>query len=317
MKTQNVLVFAVKLWLFNYIFTFIDLSVQNNIIKSRKCVECNDRLIDQKRNWFTRRFSEKDTKDYLYINYKEAYGIRFDPNSLQRLQRLQTTDNTLDDAALGNVDTGSGTMVEMSPAGMLPEGNNSTEVPIESPEMEIMNMTAVPATTVETLPTMAPTESAAIPVTSSTPLSTTMTAPSKRPGGSFPFLGTVKPLRSNVTNVMQPTSTLRDTLDFIRTRLKQLFTSGLNLNIPISNGQRFLSVFNVINLESVPCTSTQPLITEMSGVCYHDYDCSQKGGTAIDACADGLGVCCICKSSHFKRICKNYSAIQKKIISFS
>lgn len=292
MKTYNVLVLAVKLWLFSLIFTLIDLNGRSDNVKIGMYVECNSRVSADGTNWFNRRFSEKNTKDFLYINYKQAYGIRFDPNSINR-RYFQSTESTPEDAIPDNSGIGSGTIEEMSPDAMPSEASNSTENSIQSPEMEMM--TEVPPTTVATSSEMTTTESSMlVPSSSPTAPATSMASPTKRSGGSFPFLGTVKPLRTNNTNAVQPTSSLRQTLNLLKTRLKQMFKSGLK--IPISHGERFLSVFNVINLENVPCTSTQPMITEISGICYEDYDCSRKGGTAIDTCADGFGVCCICKN---------------------
>ena len=44
------------------------------------------------------------------------------------------------------------------------------------------------------------------------------------------------------------------------------------------------------SLQNEPCQGTT-----RNGTCYAQNECSDKGGTSSGSCADGYGVCCICK----------------------
>lgn len=315
--------FLLQFWLFNYSFTFIELNGQKSDVLNNKCLEssyCNNTLLKivngrnstikhnfdrigsnqyPYRNKKSINLPENENKEYLYINYKEAYGIRFEPNSIPK-RLLQITNNESDDSGPSTNDIGSSPVMGTADT---ENGNDSSDLIPPNVPMEGMSEVNTIQPTEEAITIMPAASSTETQLPSSTQMpeqsstadyNMSISMPTKRPGGSFPFLGKISPTRKNNTIIMQPTPTLRETLSFIRNRLKQLFTSGIHLDTT-TNGQRFLSVFNLINLESGPCTSTQPMLTEMAGVCYSDYDCTQKGGTAIDTCADGVGVCCICK----------------------
>ena len=60
---------------------------------------------------------------------------------------------------------------------------------------------------------------------------------------------------------------------------------GLNMDL-----FKFLPDFMFLNLQM--------------GTCYTAEECEDNSGTASGSCADGYGVCCICKCSrhHFKKI---------------
>lgn len=101
---------------------------------------------------------------------------------------------------------------------------------------------------------------------------------------------------SNVTvtqlpNVAPP-SKIETALQHLNTRIKNLFSINVNAN---PNTQRFLNVFNVIKFQNIPCASSKPPLTSLSGTCYHKFECDQLGGIAVDTCAGGFGVCCVCK----------------------
>ncbi|XP_047522014.1 uncharacterized protein LOC125060930 isoform X2 [Pieris napi] len=57
----------------------------------------------------------------------------------------------------------------------------------------------------------------------------------------------------------------------------------------IPRDSRFLDIFEVIEFDHVPCTSSNGL----EGLCLHEYDCQKSGGTNMGECADGYGTCCI------------------------
>lgn len=53
-----------------------------------------------------------------------------------------------------------------------------------------------------------------------------------------------------------------------------------------------LSLFTVIRFKNEACKSG----SGSNGTCYSSGDCSAHGGQASGSCAQGFGVCCLCKS---------------------
>lgn len=236
-------------------------------------------------------------RHYVYLNYKEAYGIRYDPGENRDRDRVSLPQlQPPDDPNVGESETTPTPEVPKEPeAPEVPETSVSPDEPEvpESPEVPVTNgpmstEANVPETsterTTQTTPTMATSNASLVPVTQ------------KRPSVAFSSLThkTSNKHQNNKHQVVRPISSIRDTLNLIRRRIKQWFTSGIDLNAPLVNGQRFLSVFNIIKFENSECTSTQEMLDQMTGTCYHDYQCAEMGGTSIGECADGLGVCCIC-----------------------
>lgn len=224
------------------------------------------------------KFISRSSRNYVYLNYKEAYGIRYDPSENgdeNRFARPQmdapNESNAGDEIATSSV------------APQSPERNVSTTT----------TETAAIETTTDCIPEVMSTEPNNVQTSESTAVT------NKRPAIAFTALNHKIPnkLKNNATQMVQPISSIRDTLNLIRKSIKHWFTSGVDLNAPLVNGQRFLNVFNIIKFENSECTSTQELLEEMTGICYHDYQCTEMGGTSIGECADGLGVCCICMSS--------------------
>lgn len=212
---------------------------------------------------------------YLYLNYKEAYGIRYEPSARtdENEQSLPQMAATMESNAANEV---TATQLEPSPT------INTFEVSVSNDSMDATD------TTTECDP-----ESTTDKIASDSIAQTS----NKRPAIAFTALNQRKSsikLKNNSTQSVQPMSSIRDTLNLIRKRVKQWFTSGIDLNAPLVNGQRFLNVFNIIKFENSECTSTHEMLDEMTGTCYHDYQCTDMGGTSIGECADGLGVCCIC-----------------------
>lgn len=54
---------------------------------------------------------------------------------------------------------------------------------------------------------------------------------------------------------------------------------------------RFLEVFQVVEFEHVPCTSSSGL----EGTCFPEYECTEAAGATMGSCADGYGTCCVSK----------------------
>lgn len=104
------------------------------------------------------------------------------------------------------------------------------------------------------------------------------------------------------SNIMKQATRVQAALQFLNSRVKQLFKYSLNpagiLEQP-SNGQRFLNLFNVIKFQNIPCASDTAPLTQLNGTCYHDFECEEQGGAAVGNCASGFGVCCICEFVQF------------------
>jgi hypothetical protein len=101
-------------------------------------------------------------------------------------------------------------------------------------------------------------------------------------------------------NVIKTTRVER-ALQFVAGRFRKLLEISLNLR----NGElfespssgRFLNLFNIIKFENAPCTTKSQPLRQMNGVCFQRDECAHLGGTPIDSCANGFGVCCACESS--------------------
>jgi hypothetical protein len=96
------------------------------------------------------------------------------------------------------------------------------------------------------------------------------------------------------------TSRVERALQFIVGRFKKLVELSLNLKngelFEAPSSGRFLNLFNVIKFENAPCSTKSQPLRQMNGVCFQRDECAQLGGTPIDSCANGFGVCCACES---------------------
>lgn len=242
-------------------------------------------------------------RNYVYLNYKEAYGIRYDPGDNgdeNRYSAPQMEAPVEPSSEMETMQPAGGPQME-APTESNSEGAIGPMQSSEEPGVPVGSQVPQPN---EPKPTVAvASETTTECITEAVPTAggnmETAQTTNKRPTIAFSALAH-KPsnkLKYNSTQIVQPISSIRETLNLIRRRVKQWFTSGIDLNAPIINGQRFLNVFNIIKFENSECTSTQEMLDEMTGTCYHDYQCTEMGGTSIGECADGLGVCCICESS--------------------
>lgn len=238
----------------------------------------------------SRKLMYPTNRNYVYLNYKETYGIRYDPSGNGHENRFSLPQ--VEAPSESDTEGGIGTM-QPSEKPMLPE---TSETPGSNESMP------TEATTFETTTECITEAISTVAVNMGTNDSSTSQTTNKRATtiafSSLTHKNTNK-LKNNATQIVRPISSIRETLNLIRKRVKQWFTSGIDLNAPLVNGQRFLNVFNIIKFENSECTSTQEMLDEMTGTCYHDYQCTEMGGTSIGECADGLGVCCICMLRRF------------------
>lgn len=104
------------------------------------------------------------------------------------------------------------------------------------------------------------------------------------------------------------TSSLNQVFSYILARLGSLFrryqaTEAKGFaNKP---GRRFLNLFNIVRFPNEPCATSNKSLRQLNGTCYHQLECEQLGGVGIENCANGFGVCCICKYPEISRISGN------------
>jgi len=60
----------------------------------------------------------------------------------------------------------------------------------------------------------------------------------------------------------------------------------------LRDGAGKLAIFQVVKFPNIPCEVTGGT---KNGTCYTSEECSDRGGVSDGSCADGYGVCCICK----------------------
>lgn len=90
-------------------------------------------------------------------------------------------------------------------------------------------------------------------------------------------------------NIMKPNS-----LNFLTPQIKSFL--NFNKSESLLGSKRFLNLFNIIKFQNGPCYSTNILYGQMNGTCFHKLECDQLGGLSLNSCANGFGVCCVCKN---------------------
>lgn len=107
-------------------------------------------------------------------------------------------------------------------------------------------------------------------------------------------------------HIMRPNNRVEHALDFLAQRLKQLLMHSADKARPeskisphLSSLGRFLNLFSLIRFENVPCVTAMKPLRQLSGTCYNERDCIELGGIAVDQCAGGFGVCCVCEFIDF------------------
>lgn len=212
---------------------------------------------------------KKNSSNNYYINYQKAYGIRYDPRKIKRSFSFKDTEG--DDSS--TIESFTDTFIDSTTISNDYQQDNSdegvydTEQGFLSPTFQ--NYSNWPANINETNNVIDESH-----FYNSRPANLTLN----------PFPSAVKP------------SKIETALQHLHTRIKNLFSLDINTN---PNTQRFLNVFNIIKFQNIPCASTNPPLTSLNGTCYHKFECDQLGGIAVDTCAGGFGVCCVCKLFHF------------------
>jgi hypothetical protein len=103
-------------------------------------------------------------------------------------------------------------------------------------------------------------------------------------------------------HIMRPNNRVEHALDFLAERLKKLLYYSNDKSRPESKVSpqlttlgKFLNLFSLIKFENIPCVTAHKPLRQLSGTCYNEVECFNLGGIAVDRCANGFGVCCVCE----------------------
>lgn len=103
-------------------------------------------------------------------------------------------------------------------------------------------------------------------------------------------------------HIMRPNNRVEHALVFLAERLKKLMYYSADKTRPesklsphLSSLGRFLDLFSLIKFENIPCVTAKKPLRQLSGTCYNEVECFNLGGIAVDRCANGFGVCCVCE----------------------
>lgn len=107
-------------------------------------------------------------------------------------------------------------------------------------------------------------------------------------------------------HVMRPNNRVEHALDFLAGRLKTLLHHSADpsrpeykISPPLSSLGKFLQLFNLIKFENIPCVTAYKPLRQLGGTCFTEVECLHLGGIAVDRCANGFGVCCVCEFYRF------------------
>jgi hypothetical protein len=83
-------------------------------------------------------------------------------------------------------------------------------------------------------------------------------------------------------------------------KYEQIWTINLSLTIIPHHSLRIssvpvLSLFTIVQFQNQGCAAS----SGDNGTCLTTSECSDRGGVASGPCANGYGVCCVCKLSPF------------------
>lgn len=272
-----------------YLFfeSFILLIFNARLVNGENCVNCNK--AETFKNQSARISGPSKTNHYLlngstaafgrnrrnegkvkinYLNYKDVYGLRFSPT----IKAFDSIENEVKES----LDSASVSSPEMNlivhPTYGQPQPNNESYLYSNSLETELER----PAPLLDVL------SDARNFATEST--------------------GAKNTHKQSSNHIMKPNIKLESTLSFLAARLKKLIYFSADESRPeskispqLSALGRFLNLFQIIKFENIPCTTARRPLRQLNGVCYHKVECKQLGGIAVDQCASGFGVCCICK----------------------
>ena len=115
-------------------------------------------------------------------------------------------------------------------------------------------------------------------------------------------IDTAKQDEANKHHIMKPNNRVEHALNFLANRMKHLVYYGGDQKIHESKVSphlltlgKFLNLFSLIRFDNIPCLTGRKPLRQLSGTCLNEVECVNSGGISMDRCANGFGVCCICK----------------------
>lgn len=240
-----------------------------------------------------------------YIDYRKVYGIRYNPNKIRRSFALaeqavepvepdeeeetavvppSITTTTEESLPALDSETGDGVVDSVNMMADSPGVNEVDAAEVDEFATESGSPDATEPMVTTFGPSASENEVTDPPHTADDP-------------DSRPHINSTAGLRpastASPTHIMAP-SRVHTTLQFLKDRVAGLLANGLYTR-PDDNGQRFLSLFNVIKFANIPCASDRAPLRSLNGTCYNRHECDELGGVAVDECAGGYGVCCVCE----------------------
>lgn len=226
-----------------------------------------------------------------YLNYKDAYGIRYIPKKETNLNNNSQNDDepsalVFNDIHLNEVISAN---EEHNDDSNIDETNE--QYTVEKIESEIQNVKPFNDTTINhELPLVHVSKEPNVQM-----LSTNLAANNS-------LQNIEETVRDETRNhIMKPSNKFANALNFLAARLKKLLYYSTDKNRieskispQLSSMGRFLNLFTIIKFDNIPCTTARKPLRQLSGTCYHEIECLHLGGIAVDRCAKGFGVCCVC-----------------------
>lgn len=247
-----------------------------------------------------------------YLNYRDLYGIRYSPK--RKVLRLPITHNShTNDAnkvnrnyssahnnvSLNNFNLNNNFLITTVPANIESEGMS----PLSSAE------TIMESTTLQTLQTLNKQQDISESNSSDDDdneeyeeNSVHNSNGNKNHNNDHIEVTEQDTDETNSHHIMKPNNRVEHALDFLANRMKNLmFLSNdqnrvePNISPHLLSLGKFLNLFSMIRVDSFPCATGRRPLRQLYGSCLNEAECINMGGISMDRCANGFGVCCICK----------------------
>ena len=102
-------------------------------------------------------------------------------------------------------------------------------------------------------------------------------------------------IQCSPTCIKSPVSNKRTTSQSLHHISNHLSLTSTPLHSLHISSVPVLSLFTIVQFQNQGCAAS----SGDNGTCLTTAECSDRGGVASGPCANGYGVCCVCKSSHF------------------
>lgn len=110
-------------------------------------------------------------------------------------------------------------------------------------------------------------------------------------------------IEASTHHIMKPNNRYEHALNFLANRMKSLLYYSNDNARPESQLMpphllslgKVLNIFSMIRLDNGPCIAGHKPMKQLSGSCLNEAECINFGGISMNRCANGLGVCCVCK----------------------